>query len=64
MPVHARRQHLNYLYMNSVIDKETKNETDYYVKSACPFIQKRLINDFSRDFFKYIWACWFSPSKA
>ncbi|MCP4113034.1 MAG: hypothetical protein GY749_47155, partial [Desulfobacteraceae bacterium] len=37
---------LNYLYQNGVIDWETENNVDYYVRFACPFVQKRLFNYF------------------
>ncbi len=42
---------LNYLYMNGVISYETENGTDYYARFACPFVQKRLFNHFSREIF-------------
>jgi len=45
---------LNFLYMNGVIDKEKVNKKVYYVKFTCPFIQKRLFNFFSREFFSYM----------
>ncbi|MCP4351009.1 MAG: hypothetical protein GY795_36545 [Desulfobacterales bacterium] len=45
---------LNYLYQNGVIDRETENETDYYVRFACPFVQKRLFNYFARSLFGYM----------
>ncbi len=44
---------LNYLYQNGVIDQETENETDYYARFACPFVQKRLFNYFARELFGY-----------
>ncbi|MCP4108378.1 MAG: hypothetical protein GY749_23010, partial [Desulfobacteraceae bacterium] len=45
---------LNYLYQNGVIDQETENRIDYYVRFACPFVQKRLFNYFSRELFGYM----------
>ncbi|MCP5102224.1 MAG: hypothetical protein GY950_02540 [bacterium] len=42
---------LNYLYLNGVIDREKVGRTDYYVKFACPFIQKRLFNYFAGEYF-------------
>ncbi len=45
---------LNYLYMNGVVDYETENETEYFVRFACPFVQKRLFNYFARDLFGYM----------
>lgn len=45
---------LNYLYMNGVIDYETENGTDYFVRFPCPFVQKRLFNCFARELFGYV----------
>lgn len=45
---------LNYLYLNGVIDWETENDTNYYVRFACPFVQKRLFNYFARNLFGYM----------
>ena len=45
---------ISYLYMNGVIDCETENETDYFVRFACPFVQKRLFNYFARELFGYV----------
>ncbi len=45
---------LNYLYMNGIIDYETENETDYFVRFASPFVQKRLFNYFAREMFGYV----------
>ena len=42
---------LNYLYMNGVITYEEENRTEYYVKFSSPFVQKRLFNYFSHEFF-------------
>ncbi|MEM7537520.1 MAG: AAA-like domain-containing protein, partial [Chloroflexota bacterium] len=44
-------RHLNYLYTNGVIDQQKVNETEYRVKFANPFVQKRLFNFFARDLF-------------
>lgn len=44
---------LNYLYMNGLIEREASAQTGYYVKFACPFVQKRLFNYFSNEFFRY-----------
>ncbi len=45
--------HLNFLYMNGVIDTE-ETEDNLYVRFSCPFVQKRLFNYFSREIFSYI----------
>ncbi len=42
--------HLNFLYMNGVIDTEETNE-DLYVRFSSPFVQKRLFSYFSRELF-------------
>ncbi len=44
---------LNYLYQNGIIDRETENEIDYFVKFSSPFVQKRLFNYFAREIFRY-----------
>jgi len=46
--------HLNYLYMNGVIDIQIENRIEYYAKFSSPFVQKRLFNYFSRELFRYI----------
>ncbi|CAN2040516.1 hypothetical protein GMMP15_1830011 [Candidatus Magnetomoraceae bacterium gMMP-15] len=46
--------YLNYLYMNGVIDLElSESKENIYARFASPFVQKRLFNYFSRDFFRY-----------
>ena len=45
---------INYLYMNGVIDQEKEADDEYYLKFSCPFVQKRLFNYFSRQFFRYL----------
>ena len=47
-------QNLSYLYTNGVIDYELTADDNYYVRFACPFIQKRLFNYFSNDLFRYL----------
>lgn len=42
---------LNFLYTNGVIDYAREGITDYYVKFANPFVQRRLFNYFARDLF-------------
>ncbi|MEM7127910.1 MAG: AAA-like domain-containing protein [Chloroflexota bacterium] len=46
---------LNFLYMNGVIDHTSEQtsggEIDFYVRFSSPFVQKRLFNYFSRQFF-------------
>ncbi len=44
---------LNFLYMNGVITFE-REEQEFYVKFASPFVQKRLFNYFSKDLFRYM----------
>ena len=44
---------LSYLYLNGVIDFEQEAKR-YYVRFACPFIQKRLFNYFSNELFSYL----------
>lgn len=46
-----RDPHLNFLYMNGVIDKEEVSPTKYYVKFSSPFVQKNLFDYFARDIF-------------
>jgi hypothetical protein len=43
---------LNYLYMNGVIEEEREGKTEYYVRFASPFVQKRLFSYFARNIFK------------
>jgi len=45
---------INYLYMNGVIDEEKIGHKEYYVKFSCPFVQKRIFNYFSRQFFSHL----------
>jgi len=45
---------INYLYLNGVVGIEQAARTEYYVKFACPLIQKRLFNYFAYDLFKNI----------
>lgn len=45
---------LNYLYINGVIDIEDNSDADgnLYARFSSPFVQKRLFNYFSREFFR------------
>ncbi|MCP4399407.1 MAG: hypothetical protein GY801_19170, partial [bacterium] len=45
--------HLNYLYMNGVIEPAATQEGGYVVKFACPFVQKRIFNYFAHQLFGY-----------
>ena len=45
--------HLNFLYLNGVVDWE-KGDATQYLKFACPLVQKRLFNYFARTLFRYI----------
>ncbi len=42
---------MNSLYMNGVVEKEIEDQTRYYLKFPCPFVQKRLFNFFSHQLF-------------
>lgn len=42
---------INALYMNGVVEKEIEDQTRYYLKFPCPFVQKRLFNFFSHELF-------------
>jgi hypothetical protein len=42
---------INFLYTNGVIIWEREGLTDYYVKFASPFVQKRLFNAFANNLF-------------
>jgi len=44
-------QHINFLYMNGVVDQELVNKVERYLKFPCPFVQKRLFNYFSDALF-------------
>jgi hypothetical protein len=46
--------HLNFLYLNGVIDWEQTSSTERYVKFPCPFVQKRLFNYFARTLFRHV----------
>ena len=39
--------HVNFLYLNGVIDREPAEDNRQYVRFSCPFVQKRLFNYFS-----------------
>lgn len=52
IPFTYRNPHLNFLYMNGVIDKEEVNETEYYVRFASPFVQRCLFDYFSITLFR------------
>jgi hypothetical protein len=43
----------SFLYMNGVIDRNEEDD-GYFVKFACPFVQKRLFNYFSDELFRYV----------
>ncbi|MEZ4865189.1 MAG: AAA-like domain-containing protein [Caldilineaceae bacterium] len=42
---------INFLYTNGVIAAVQEGKTDYFVKFANPFVQKRLFNYFAREIF-------------
>jgi hypothetical protein len=42
---------INALYMNGIADKEIEDQTRYYIRFSCPFVQKRLFNYFSHELF-------------
>ena len=41
------RPHVNFLYLNGVVDRELADDKRQYVRFSCPFVQKRLFNYFS-----------------
>lgn len=47
-------KYINYLYMNGVITEEQVKPNEYYLKFSCPFVQKRIFNYFSNQFFSYL----------
>ncbi len=54
VPFKFHDKHINYLYMNGVIDEERVGIEEYYVKFASPFVQKRLFDYFSHKIFRYM----------
>lgn len=54
MPFSYDDPHLNFLYLNGVIDQTTDDGIHYYVRFASPFVQKRLFNYFARQFFDHL----------
>jgi AAA-like domain len=46
--------HLNFLYLNGVIDQTSEDQSTFYVRFASPFVQKRLFNYFARQFFGHL----------
>ena len=46
-PFHFDEPHVNFLYLNGVIDREQAADGRQYVKFSCPFVQKRVFNYFS-----------------
>lgn len=44
---------ITFLYMNGVIDEELISESESVIRFASPFVQKRLFNYFSHEFFGY-----------
>ncbi|MFQ5616458.1 MAG: hypothetical protein ACE5GO_08370, partial [Anaerolineales bacterium] len=51
IPFKYDHPHINFLYLNGVIDLERTTKTTRHVKFACPFVQKRLFNYFSDELF-------------
>jgi hypothetical protein len=43
---------INSLYLNGILDKEKADHHRYYLRFSSPFVQKRLFNYFSREFFR------------
>lgn len=43
---------INDLYMNGLVDKELEDDGKYYLRFACPLVQKRLFNFFSYNYFQ------------
>ncbi|MCP4151404.1 MAG: hypothetical protein GY757_26910, partial [bacterium] len=52
IPFTYRNPHLNFLYMNGVIDQEKSGESAYYVRFASPFVQRCLFDYFSITIFQ------------
>ncbi len=52
IPFTYRNPHLNFLYMNGVIDQEEESESKYYVKFASPFVHRCLFDYFSITIFQ------------
>lgn len=46
-PFHFDEPHVNFLYLNGVVDREPAADGRQYVRFSCPFVQKRLFNYFS-----------------
>lgn len=46
--------HINFLYLNGVIDQSTEDQSNFYVRFASPFVQKRLFSYFARQFFGHL----------
>ena len=46
-PFHFDEPHINFLYLNGVVDREPAADGRQYVRFSCPFVQKRLFNYFS-----------------
>ena len=44
---HFDEPHVNFLYLNGVIDREPAADGRQYVRFSCPFVQRRLFNYFS-----------------
>lgn len=42
---------MNWLYMNGLVQYEIEDGTRYYLKFSCSFVQKRLFNYFSNEYF-------------
>ena len=45
---------LHHLFLNGIIVPEVEDETHFYAKFSCPFVQKRLFNYFSSELFDYL----------
>ncbi len=45
---------INALFMNGLIVPEIVDQRYYYIKFACPFVQKRLFNYFSNEYFNFV----------
>jgi len=54
IPFKYDNEQLNYLYLNGVIDRESEDGLEFYVKFANPFVQKRLFNYFADDLFPHL----------
>ena len=54
VPFRYDDERTNFLYLNGAIDRKVEDEDKYYIRFACPFVQKRLFNYFAGAVFREI----------